>query len=409
VPVRAVALVRPRRTLGDAQTSYRLTLSRPGGLSARILLLARLDLDRRQVLAFRATGHGLAVRRPREQLVDAVRPVGLRRTKSAAVALAARLEGVVPDDVVGALGEERLMAFYGARGAVMIAPPEDVAFLSVGTAPADDRSLRAALPGAFLRQLDAAGLTATQALQAVIDAVRKVLASGPMPRGETAMAVTRALGGPLTPPCRGRCPDPHVEDSLFRLAGVNGVMRFHKADDVLVAAETSDGRLRSALRGELVHRYLACYGPSTPGALAAWAGISDADARQSMEAIGRETVEVAVDGRKAGVLLQVDASGAAQSAVRGVRFLPPFDPYLLDRDRALLVPSRPAQKAVWRSSGNPGVVLVDADPVATWRTRKRAGRSSLALEPLDSASPVDPAKVEEEASRLTELLDAGGG
>jgi len=40
---------------------------------------------------------------------------------------------------------------------------------------------------------------------------------------------------------------------------------------------------------------------------------------------------------------------------------------LEDRDRALLVPSRTAQKAVWRASGNPGVVLVDGEPVAIWR------------------------------------------
>jgi hypothetical protein len=54
--------------------------------------MADIDLDRSHVLAFRATGHGLAVRRPMEQLVDAVRAVGLRRTKNTALSLAARLD-----------------------------------------------------------------------------------------------------------------------------------------------------------------------------------------------------------------------------------------------------------------------------------------------------------------------------
>ena len=367
--------------------------------------MADVELDRSQVLAFRAQAHGLAVRKPNSELVDAVRTTGLRRTKNATLSLAARLDPIAAGDLVRALDQEQLAAFYGARGTVMIAPIEDVPVFTLGTAPADDRSLRAALPGAFLRQLDGAGIVASDALTVVIDAVRDALVGGPRPRGETAMAVTRALPRALTPPCRGRCPDPHVEDSLFRLAGVNGAMRFHRADDVLVAMEGSDGRARSARRTDFVRRYLSSYGPSNAQALAAWAGISDADARQSLGAIGSDLIEVDVDGRSAGVLLEVDAPRAATASVHGVRFLPPFDPYLLDRDRAMLVPARSAQKVVWRSSGNPGVVLVDAEPVATWRTRRRAGRSDLVIEPLDPMTPVDLATTEEEAQRIRRILD----
>ena len=56
--------------------------------------MADLDLDRRQALAFRAMRHGLAARRPRDRLVDAIRVAGLRRTKQAALSLAARLDGI---------------------------------------------------------------------------------------------------------------------------------------------------------------------------------------------------------------------------------------------------------------------------------------------------------------------------
>ena len=307
---------------------------------------------------------------------------------------------------MNALREEALVAFYGARGTVMMAPPDDLSVFTIGTAPTDEKSLRPVLPGAFLRQLDAAGLGATDALRAVIGAVRDVLAAGPKPRWETAVAVTRALPRVLTPPCRGRCPDPHVEDSLFRLAGVHGAMRFRGADDVLVAVDARNGESRSALRTEFVRRYLSCYGPSKPAALAAWAGISVTDGTHTIAAMADELVQVSVDGRPAGVLLTADAPIAAAATARGVRFLPPFDPYLLDRDRALLVPASAAQKVVWRSSGNPGVVVVDGEPVATWRTRKRAGRSNVLVEPLDAAGPVSPALVEEEAQRLRHLLDA---
>lgn len=320
------------------------------------------------------------------------------------MSLAARLDAIGPDDVVDALRQERLVAFYGPRGTVMMAPPDDLPVLTIGTAPADEASLRAALPGAFLRHLDAAGVAAADALSTVIDAVRRVLASGPRPRGETAMAVTAALPRSLTPPCRGRCPDPHVEDSLFRLAGVHGAMRFHRCDDVLVAVESGPAAPPAVLRAQFVRRYLSCYGPSTPTALAAWAGIGQADAKRSMDALREELVQVTVDGRAAGVLLEQDGPGAA-TVVHSVRLVPPFDPFLLDRDRDLLVPDRAAQRVVWRASGNPGVVVVNGEPVATWRTRKRSGRSDVLVDPLEPASPVDPATVADEIARLRLLVN----
>lgn len=363
-----------------------------------------LELDRRRVLAFRAIGHGLAHRRPRSEVVDAVAVIGLRRTKNAGLSLAARVASAAADLARGladALADGRLVAFYGPRGTVTMGPSEDLGVFTVGAAPTDEASVRAGLPGAFVKQLDAAGVSAWGSLQAVIDAVRTVLADGPMPRGEVAQAVTRALPRSLTPPCRGRCPDPHVEDSLFRLAGVCGAMRFD-GEDMLVGVEPGACGSPDACRAELVRRYLRAHGPSKPAALAAWAGVSVADARASLDAMPGDVVPVRVDGRDAGVLLRADAEGAATAHVEGVRFLPPFDPFLLDRDRALLVPARGAQKVVWRASGNPGVVLVDAEPVATWRTRKR----ELVIEPLDPGRPLDPARLEDEASRITGAASA---
>jgi hypothetical protein len=227
-------------------------------------------------------------------LVEAVRPVALRRTKNAARSLAARVEDVTDDDVTDALDDGRLVAFYGPRGTVVMAPPADVPVFTAGAAPDGEASLRAALPGVFVRRLDQAGVTATDALAAVAEATWSVLADGPLPRGETAIAVTRLVPEALTPPCRGRCPDSHVEDSLFRLTGV----RFYRSEDVLVAPEAP--RPGRPWRTEFVRRYLSCYGPSTTKALAAWAGIGNADARASLEELSGEVTETFVDGQKAG-------------------------------------------------------------------------------------------------------------
>jgi hypothetical protein len=352
--------------------------------------MAAVSLTRAQVLAFRATGHGLGTRRPAGDLVAAFAAVGLRRTKTLGVAVAARVDGVTDADVGRALADETLVAVYGARGTVMVVPSVDLAVFTLGAAP-DEASLRAAVPGAFLRRLDEAGVPATDALDAVVAAVTDVLASGPLPRGEVAMAVTAALPPTLVPQCRGRCPDPHVEDSLFRLAGTRGAMRFAGGSDVLTAIG-GDLVGPATARDNLVRRYLRCHGPSTAPSLAAWMGISVADARRSLAALGDDAVGATIDGTDAGVLLRADVDRALPAEVHGVRFLPPFDAYLLDRDRETLVPDRAGQRIVWRASGNPGVVLVDAEPVATWRTKAGA----LAIEPLPGAPPVDFVALEKE-------------
>ena len=347
------------------------------------------DLRRADVLAFRATGHGLGRRRPAGDLAGAAGAVGLRRTRHTAVALAARVEGVGGGDLDRALTDEELVVVYGARGTVMVVPVGDVEVFTRGTAPAGEASLRAAVPGAYLRQLDAAGLKVADALAAVVDAVGDALAGGPRPRGETAMAVTRALPGVLSPRCRGRCPDPHVEDSLFRLAGVRGAMRFVGATDDLVAM---DGPVLSdeAARAELVRRHLRCYWPATPVTLAEWAGISPADAGRSLAALGEEPVPV------------------TNHVVRGVRFLPPYDPWLLDRDRAPLVPDRGARRVLWRAAGSPGVVLVDAEPAAAWRTHTKSGRLTLRLQPLAGGPALEEGAVQDEAQRVGAALGAEG-
>ena len=344
-------------------------------------------IRREQVLAFRAAGHGLGRRRPTGDLAGAAGAIGLRRTKHTTVALAARVEGAAAGDLERALDSEVVVVVYGARGTLMVVPAADVEVFTRGVAPAGEASLRAAVPGAFLRQLDAAGMEVTDALAAVVDAVGGVLAGGPRPRGETAMAVTRTLPGVLSPPCRGRCPDSHVEDSLFRLAGVSGAMRFVAATDDLVAMDgpvLTDGEARA----ELVRRYVQCYGPATPATLAEWAGISVDDARRSLDKAAPVTV--------------------TDDAVRGVRCLPAYDPWLLDRDRATLVPDPGARRVLWQAAGNPGVVLVDAEPAAAWRTSTKGGRLTLRLQPLAGGPAVDRAAVHNEAQQVGAALGAEG-
>lgn len=74
---------------------------------------------------------------------------------------------------------------------------------------------------------------------------------------------------------------------------------------------------------------------------------------------------------------RLDALRAAEPA-RLVRLLPPGDPYLQARDRALLVPEKAHQQQLWRMLGNPGALLVDGEVAGVWRA-KQAGKGRLEL------------------------------
>lgn len=86
---------------------------------------------------------------------------------------------------------------------------------------------------------------------------------------------------------------------------------------------------------------------------------------------------------------------------RLVRLLPPSDPYLQARDRALLVPDRDRQKALWRAISNPGAVLADGEIAGTWRARM-AGRARLevTVAGFGALSAAARAAVEDEAARV---------
>lgn len=115
-----------------------------------------------------------------------------------------------------------------------------------------------------------------------------------------------------------------------------------------------------------------------------------------------------VEGAGAAVLLQADLDRVGSADVHGVRFLPPFDPYLLDRDRSTLVADKAARQTVWRAVGNPGVVLADAEPVATWRSGTRAGRVTLTVDHLAGAPAFDVKRLREEAQLVGAVLGARG-
>lgn len=68
---------------------------------------------------------------------------------------------------------------------------------------------------------------------------------------------------------------------------------------------------------------------------------------------------------------------------RGVRLLPPHDPYTQMRDRETIVPKE-LHREIWKTVGDPGALLIDGRIAGTWRARKRNRR--LGLRPVRTES-----------------------
>jgi Winged helix DNA-binding domain len=345
-----------------------------------------LELDRAQVLATRVEAHHLNRRLDTDSsrdnaadsalvhgnppsvrddmmyaLIESAAVCGVRDVQQSGIlAFHARINGVHHDDLERTLDGRQLVKVASARGNISIVPARDVAVFTLGVLPGDEGSLRTYLKP-FLPVLDESGMSAQGALDSVCEAAAEALADGPLDSAALSAALTRRLPA-LSAMCRGRCGSVHIEEGLFRLAGMGGTwcvgshegVRVHVRTDQWLDAATWQARPdRQRAREEMVRRYLVAFGPATPAEIGTWAAISPADARASLAAEDVGAVEVRVDGkRRSAHNADLDRWESPPEPV-GVRLLPPYDPLLEGRDRSTLIADRELQKRVWRSLANP--------------------------------------------------------
>jgi Winged helix DNA-binding domain len=331
-------------------------------------------VDREQALAFRVAAHNLQERLTAGAERRAAAVIGIQDFPPgmAPVALAARVEDA---------GMDELVIVYSYRGAAIAVAPADVAVFTVGLAPPDEAAARA-LVGNAVETLDPAGVGALDALDRVSAAVGDALAAGPLERDDFHQALRERLPDELLWWCRG-CRSHHVHPSLWRATGVRGVLAVAgRRGRVTVFGAPPAARAAGDPAAELARRFLHAYGPATHSELAAWAGIAPAHARALLARVASEVEEVELLGRRALILAADAAALESPPAATGVRLLPPFDPFLDQRDRETLFPD-PELRARARSGiGAPGVVLADGALAGLWRPQKKGKRLIVTVEPL---------------------------
>ena len=324
---------------------------------------------------------------------------------SAAASLAARTRA--GSDAAAAATPERLddarrwVTVWAVRGAPHLLRRGDVRPMALATWPADAADAAARLAG-YGQGVRKRGGDALAALRAAADAMARAVPER-MAKGDASGATTREGPDDLSEYCRG-CGTVHISDQLMRLAALPAGLAVDQSTTPLTLRpmpgwEGVPERQEGA--SDLVLAYLRLHGPATPKDVAAYLQTTQAAVKAAWPA--GDLAEVRVDGRRAWLPAdRLDALlGAPDPEV--VRLLPRSDPWLMGRDRELLVPDAAHRKALWPVLGFPGAVLVDGEVAGTWRTKAAGKRLDLTVARFRPLTKGERAAIEDEAARVAAL------
>jgi hypothetical protein len=185
---------------------------------------------------------------------------------------------------------------------------------------------------------------------------------------------------------------------LWRYATVKAGVRLDSERRYMMA---KPGRTPAA--SEAVRGFLGFYGPAAPGDLAEWAGLAKPHAHRLWDEAAGDLAEVRV-GKSTSWLMSAD-TGALESppSAKGIRLIPPGDPFLQKPNRLLLAPHPEQRKRLFRPLASPGAVLKDGRLAGLWRVKAKGSTAELTVEKLGRVSRAD---LEQEAQRVAELRRA---
>ena len=326
---------------------------------------SRLQLTRRQILAFRRRVGGLDARTPMgSESLERAAWAGLQDSmpRAALLSLHARVEDVEPST----WAHPSLAQLWGPRYSTYVVAKRDFGLFSVGRLPDDAKGrLRAEQTAERLRcHLGEARMTDREA--------------------------GRALG---------------LGNSI-RYAAPTGTVaiRWEGARAPTIWAVPAPEIDPADARRELARRHLHIFGPTTVESLARWAGISRRAAAAAYASLEGSLLPVRTPLGDEWLLADDEPVVlAAETAPAPARLLPSGDAYfLLDgAERSLLVPQADRRQQLWTSRVWPGALLVDGEARGTWRRSQHTVR----IDVWGRLSRTARAAVEAEAASLPLPVD----
>jgi hypothetical protein len=155
---------------------------------------------------------------------------------------------------------------------------------------------------------------------------------------------------------------------------------------------------------DLVLRYLAGFGPATPGDAETWSGL--VRLRATFEAL-RSKLRVFQDEKGRELFDLPRAPRPPETRPAPVRFLPDYDNLLLSHaDRTRVIPAAHKPRLATRNLRIMSTYLVDGFVAGAWRIDRARASAALVLEPFESLARKARAELVEEGKALVRFVEA---
>jgi hypothetical protein len=383
------------------------------------------SVSKKDVIAFRLAAHHLTERLGEDELLVAAGRCGIQNSPpgSALLALHARVRDMRQERMDRAVAEEKsLLQTWSMRGAPFFCPTADAPVFTTGVLPPTEEAMRHFVLGVE-QPVDRLGMSLAEAVELTGHNMREVLAGRRLAidelGGELAARIARDLPkgqrdvweeeGPYA---AGQPVGEAVVHFCIRILTLQQVVCFaprvgNKAPFVLVdewLGHSIPGVDPDVARGELLRRYLHCYGPATRADFAAWVGVRVGDTDPWWGPIKEELRQIEFGGTSWILTDDLDALRSAPMP-KGVRLLPPSDPYTQLRDRDTIVDKK-YHREVWKTVGAPGTILTDGEIAGIWRSHKSGRKLAITIKPFGSLPQRDRKALHDEAEQVAVLRGA---
>jgi hypothetical protein len=307
------------------------------------------------------------------------------------VGLWTRLQGFRRSDLIKSLHEREVVRVTAMRGTLHLMTAADYVLLRGALQAGLTRGLQSILRDRQ-QSFDQSALEAEARAffggkPATFDALRNHLKTKDPEADERAMAYTMRLNLPL------------VQVPTDSQWGFPAASDFALAED-WIGKKVS---VEPAPAHELVRRYLAAFGPATPGDAQAWSGLSGL--RAVFEEL-RPTLVTFRDERKRELFDLPDAPRPSEDEPTPIRFLPDFDNLVLshdDRTRIMADEHRP--RVTLKNLQVRATFLVDGFVAGTWKVERKKKVAILTVEPFAKLSKTAVKALETEGDSLLRFAE----
>lgn len=373
-----------------------------------------------QYRQFRVRTHHLAQRLPAQQLLIAAGTIGFQNSPPGAweQAVFNRIADITAAELRAMLEKQKsLLQAWSFRGAPAVFLTQDAAvFLNALVAEKNEGPW--IYTAGLVPSLPQLGIDYTTLLTVVGQATKAVLADKTITgKGQLDAAIADAVAADLPAAKQAAWQQPSLYGAkqtlgeaavsfMLRPASFQGLVVFGKRSGQSPSFTSPqhwgvDWPQQATAAHELVRRYVHTYGPTNRQEFTKWLGCSTAQGQRLWALIAGEAT--AVD---AGSVLTADLPEFQKTAAPAgtLRLLGPHDPYLDANGRDLLLPDKKLQRKVWRTVGNPGVVLLDGQIVGVWRQRKQGKQLSMTVDSFRPLTGELKHKITEQAEMYAVFL-----